>query len=181
MSSVFTLLFAPSFILLIRFYDFKTVTIIYIILAIMLFSIILITKKDYKELLTPSIYIILLSFAYFFGSFDTVKIIPVFISSIFFTLFLNATIQKKALVYSFTKRFYPKPLQDKEIKFLKKSDFYWAIVTFINTLIQLILVFYDNTIVWAFYSSVGWYILFFIALIAQIAYGKFYAINKMSS
>ena len=181
MSSVFTLLFAPSFILLIRFYDFKIVTIIYIILAIMLFSTILITQKDYKELLIPSIYIILLSFAYYFGNFNTVKIIPVLISSIFFTLFLNATIQKKALVYSFTKKFYPKHLQNKEVEFLKRSDLYWTVITFMNTFIQLILVFYDNTVFWAFYSSVGWYILFFVALIAQIAYGKLYAINKMSS
>ncbi len=181
MSSVFTLLFAPSFILLIRFYDFKTVVTVYIIFAMILFSIALIKKKDYKDLLTPFIYIVLLLCAYFFDSFSSVKIIPVFISSIFFTLFLNATIQKKALVYNLTKRFYPKPLQNKEVKFLKKSDLYWTVITFINTLIQFILVFYGNNVAWAFYSSVGWYILFFIALVAQISYGKLYAIDKMPS
>ncbi len=181
MSNIFTLFFAPSFVLLIRFYNFKIVTIIYIIFAIILFGITLIRKKNYKDLLTPFIYIVLLLFAYFFNSFNGIKMIPVFISLIFFTLFLNATIQKKALVYNFTKRFYPKPLQNKEIDFLKKSDFYWTIITFINTLIQFILVFYGNNVAWAFYSSAGWYILFFIALVAQISYGKLYAINKMSS
>ena len=102
------------------------------------------------------------------------RMIPSLISLFFFLLFLSAYLSKKALVLGFTKRFYKKELSDTEIVFLKKSDLYWVGVTLFNVLIQTLFGIFANDYMWAFYSSIGWYIYFFIALIAQIIYGKWY-------
>jgi len=50
----------------------------------------------------------------------------------------------------------------------------------VNTLIHLYVVNFTSDVVWAFYTSVGWYILFFTALISQIVYGKVYGVKMYS-
>jgi len=77
----------------------------------------------------------------------------------------------------FTRKFYRKELSKEEIEFLKKGDGYWVVVMLINTIIHLYVVNFTSDIVWAFYSSVGWYILFFTALAGQIIYGKVYGVK----
>lgn len=104
------------------------------------------------------------------------RMIPAFISFFFFLLFFSAYLGKKSLVLGFTKRFYKKTLSDLEEKFLKNSDLYWVGVTLLNVLLQALFGLFGDDYVWAFYSSIGWYIYFFTALIAQIIYGKWYNI-----
>ena len=102
------------------------------------------------------------------------KIIPAIISSVFFIFFLKAHMNNKQLILHYTQRFYKKELSEEEVKYISKGDLYWVYVTFLNTLIQVVLVFGDNNILWVFYTSVGWYIFLFIALIIQVLYGKLY-------
>ncbi len=180
MSKVLALLFAPTFLISLHFLEFNTVVLSYLFLSILFFIYSFLTKKTLKDLTLPSTYILLLSIAYFSSSFEMVKFIPVFISATFFTLFVDATINKRELILGFTKKFYKKELSQGEILFLKNGDGFWAVVTFINTLIQLTLVFYGTDSLWAFYSSVGWYIFFFTSLFVQIIYGRFYAIRLYS-
>jgi len=181
MSSIFTLLFAPSFLFFTHYFDFQSVVVTYIFLSLLLIIYSFFKKREPKEFIVLAIYFILLIFAYFSSSFLTVKFIPVLISTSFFIMFVDATINKRELIYSFTTKFYKKELSKKEIIYLKNGDFYWLVVLFINVLIQTILVFYATDTLWALYSSIGWYIYFFIALIFQILYGKLYAFNKMSA
>jgi len=175
MSSVFTLLFAPTFLILLQYFDFQKVISFFILLTVVLFIFTYKKTKFSKDLTVPTIYFFILLLAYYYG-FSLVKFIPVFLSFIFFTIFMNSTINKKEYILNITRKFYPKDLSNQEILFLKNGDIYWVWVTGINTIIQFILVFYDN-ILWAFYSSVGWYIFFFISLVIQIIYGRFYAIR----
>jgi hypothetical protein len=177
LSSVLTLLFAPTFLLSIRYFDFKTVVCVYLFLSVIYFIVTLIRTKISKDLLTPLIYIVLLTLAYFYVDFRIVKYIPVFISALFFLLFLDASIGRKELIYKLTYRFYKKDLTAKESLFLKNSDIYWTLITGLNVMIQIALAHQSNAVLWAFYSSVGWYIFFFIALMVQLLYGKFHALR----
>ena len=97
----------------------------------------------------------------------------------FMSIFIDATINKRELILNLTKKFYPKKLTEGEVAYLKNGDMFWIGVTFISTLMQFALTFYDD-VLWAFYSSVGWYVFFFIALIIQILYGRLYAIRMLS-
>ncbi|MDB2562669.1 hypothetical protein N9X61_03600 [Sulfurimonas sp.] len=114
------------------------------------------------------------------NSFQTVKLIPVLSALTFFIIFLHAAIQKKELIFKFTTRFYKKPLSQEEIKFLKKGDIFWAVAIFIYILLLSGLVYTGDDALWAFFSSIGWYIYFLITLIIQIIYGKVYAIKMFS-
>ena len=82
------------------------------------------------------------------------------------------------MILKFTKKFYKKELNHKEIEYIGYGDGYWAIVTFINSMIQAVLAFYGDSVFWALYSTVGWYLYFFLALILQVAYGKVYVMRR---
>jgi uncharacterized membrane protein len=180
MSNALALLFAPTFLISLHYLEFKTVVLSYLFLSIFFFIYSFFKKKTLKDLGVPSIYVLLLLFAYFSSSFEMVKFIPVLISATFFALFIDASMHKRELILGFTKKFYKKKLSQEEVLFLKDGDSFWAVVTLINTLIQLTLVFYGSDTLWAFYSSIGWYGFFFISLAIQIIYGRFYAIKLYS-
>jgi len=180
MSKIVSLLYAPLFIILLYNFEFKVVVLAYLFFAIIFFIYRYIKREKLRDLLLPSFYLIALSCAYFFASFDIVKLIPVAISGVFFVMFVDAYLNKKEFIYESTVRFYPKKLADWEVEYLKRSDGYWAIVTFVNTTIQIFVVIYGDDLLWAFYTSVGWYIFFFISLVSQIIYGKVYAYKLYS-
>jgi uncharacterized membrane protein len=127
--------------------------------------------------LTPVILIVLV-IAYYLTDIESIKLIPAVISALFFLLFLFAYLYDKKMILRFTKKFYTKELNQNEIEYISRGDGYWAIVTFVNSMIQTLLALYGNSVFWAIYSSVGWYIYFLFALILQVAYGKVYAIKK---
>ena len=173
MAKLLSLLYAPLFIVLMYNFEFKAVVLIYLFLSIAFFIYRYIKKTTLKDLVLPLFYIVMLVTAYYFASMEVVKLVPVTLSAVFFVLFVDSMLNKKELIYTSTKKFYPKELEEWEVSYLKKGDTYWAVVTMINTIIQIAVVYLANDYVWAFYTSVGWYIFFFSALFLQIIYGKF--------
>jgi uncharacterized membrane protein len=166
------IIFAPLFVLLIHYFEFRSVVLLYLVMAVSFFVYMYRKKSSYKELVVPLLYVVVLSVAYYFSSLHVVKYIPVSLSMIFTLVFVDSHYNNKHMVLSFTKKFYKKELKEKELEFLKKGDFYWILVMLVNTLIHLYIVNYSSDLVWAFYSSIGWYGYFFGALIAQILYIK---------
>jgi len=162
---------------MLHFFEFRSVSLVYLLVAMLFFIYSWKRKESYKDILMPTIYVIALSIAFYLASFETIKFIPVTLSMIFLTLFIDSHNNKREMVLGFTKRFYYKELSQAEEKFLKDGDFYWIFVMLINTSIHLYVIYYSSDVVWAFYTSIGWYILFFVSLIVQILYGKFYAIK----
>ena len=100
------------------------------------------------------------------------KMVPTLYSLVFLSLFTAATFAKKHLVLKLTKKFYKEDLGEKEQEYLKTGDAYWMGVTLINTIILANIGLFANDVIWALYSSVGWYVYFFSALLLQIVYGK---------
>jgi len=180
MSSLITLLFAPSFLLLIHYFDFQKIVLVFILLSLLLLTYAGIKKRKLEDFIILGIYLVLLSIAYFYASLETVKLIPVFTSMAFFTLFAESALHKKELIYTLTKKFYKKELSQEEVTYLKSGDTYWAASIFFYMIVQIILVFYASDALWALYSSIGWYIYFVLILSLQIVYGKMYAL-KMST
>lgn len=170
-STAISLLFPPTFVIFMHFFGFEKVAFAYAIFMFLYLILALSLKHDLRSVSTPLIYFAFVVIAYTLSSMEFIKLIPALISATFFLLFLTAYIQKKELILKTTKKFYNK-LDEKKERFIAKSDGYWALVIFINTTVQIGLVFYDDNELWAFYSSVGWYIFMFIALLIQIGYGK---------
>jgi len=120
----------------------------------------------------PLLYLIILGVAYYFNDVAFVWFLPVLVSSFFFVLLADAHFRGKKLILQYTQKFYKKELSQREEEYLAKGDAYWMFVTLLNTLLQLFFGLGDNQALWLFYSSVGWYILFFLALVLQVIYGK---------
>jgi len=171
------IILAPMFVLLLHYFDLRMVVLFYLFMAVVFFIYKYFNKQSYKDMVIPLIYVIALSVAYYFSSFQTVKYIPVILSTIFLLLFLDAHFNKKHMILGFTKKFYKKKLSESEIEFLKHGDGYWVGVMLVNTIIHLYVVSFCSDAIWALYSSAGWYVVFFGALIAQIIYGKVYAVK----
>lgn len=179
-SNFFGLIFAPLFVVLLHYFEFQSVVLFYLGISIFFFAYSYLKRDSYKDIVMPSIYVVALLVAYYFSSFQTVKYIPVTLSIIFLSLFIDSHYNKREMILGFTRRFYKKELTSAEIEFLKRGDGYWVGVMLINTLIHLYVVNFSSDIVWAFYTSFGWYILFFGALITQIVYGRVYAVQMYS-
>lgn len=137
-------------------------------------------KKKSEDFIILSIYLLLLSVAYYNNSFESVKLIPIFTAMTFFVIFANSTLNNKELIFKFTKKIYKKDLSDAETIFLKKGDRFWAGAILIYIIVLMGLVYYGDDTLWAFYSSIGWYIYFCLVLLIQIIYGKAYAIKLYS-
>jgi len=180
MSSLLTLLFAPSFLFLTHYFALKQVVFTYIILSLFLVVYALIRKKKLEDFVVLSIYFVLLSFAYFYESVQVVKFIPVFTTMAFFTLFAEAALHKKELILQLTQKFYKKDLSLAEREYLKAGDRYWAGSILLYMFLQIALTLYATDTLWALYSSFGWYLYFLVVLALQIVYGRLYAI-KMSA
>ncbi len=180
MSSLLTLLFAPSFLLLTHFFKFQELVFTYIIIALFFLLYAYVKKRKTEDFVILAIYLVLLSLAYYFDNFETVKFIPVLSAMTFFTIFALSAMHNNEIIYKFTTKVYKKKLSDGEIKFLKKGDRFWAVAIFIYAMFLLYLVYYSNDAMWAFFSSIGWYIYFGVTLFVQVTYGKLYAI-KLSS
>ncbi len=175
-NTAISVLFPPTFVIFMHFFGFEKVALAYAVFMFLYLILSLVMKQDLKTISTPLIYFAFIVLAYLLSSMEFVKLIPALISASFFLFFLNGYLQKKQLILTITKKFYNKLTEEKE-QYIAKSDGYWAFVIFLNTVIQVSLVFYDNNELWAFYSSVGWYIFMFFALFAQIMYGSFYSLR----
>jgi len=180
MSSLLTLLFAPTFLLLIRFFEFQEIVTVYIAVSLLFLAYAIIKKKKAEDFYVIGIYLTLLFIAYFNNNFETVKFIPVLSAMAFFGIFAYSVLKKNELIYKFTTRVYKKKLSDEEILFLKQGDFFWAVAIFIYAMFLLSLVYLATDEVWAFFSSIGWYIYFGITLFIQVTYGKMYAIKMLT-
>jgi len=175
MINLITLLFAPSFLILTNYFDFKRLVLTYIFIAIIFMILSIIKKRKAEDFIVITIYLILLIVAYFSTSLEIVKFIPVLTSMVFVSIFIHATINKKEIILRFTQKFYPKQLSDAEIMYLKNGDFYWAIALFVYMLLLFSVVLIGNDTLWAILSSIGWYAYFAFILTLQILYGKLYA------
>lgn len=180
MSSVLTLLFAPTFLLFVQYFEFKTVTLVYILLSFITLIYVYIKKKKKEEYAILTIYLLLLSAAFFTNSFNAVKFIPVFSAMTFCAIFTYGAIHKKELIYKFATRMSKKQFTDEEASFLKKGDAFWAWSILFYAVFLMFLVYNADDNLWAFFSSIGWYIYFLFILGLQIFYGKIYAIKMYS-
>jgi hypothetical protein len=170
LSSLLTLLFAPSFLLLIRFFDFSATVIVYMLLSAVLLVYAVYRGKKAGEKGVLALYFLLLTIALFMDSYVAIKLIPVFMASGFALFFLYGTVTKRGVILGFTELFYRKALSEDERFFLKRGDLFWAVAIALYAFWLLTLALWMDEWLWAFFSSVGWYFYFIVVLGIQIVY-----------
>ena len=99
--------------------------------------------------------------------------------SIIVTFLIYLSYRKKdSMVLKYAKKFIKKEISEEEQKYIQKSTLYWVGVSFVNVLIHFVLFIGDEVVVWAFYSSIGWYGVFIVGGILQFLHRKFVFLKR---
>lgn len=77
------------------------------------------------------------------------------------------------MVLKYARKLTKKEISIQEQNYIQKSTLYWVGISTINVIIHLYLFLGDDVIVWAFYSSIGWYSVFIIGGLLQYLHRKF--------
>lgn len=100
------------------------------------------------------------------------KSFPLTLSVLFLAAFIYAEITKEYFLIKYITKY--KQLDEAELLYLKKTHFIWIVISFINVSLHTYCLFFGSTEVWAFYSTVGWYILLGSGILFQIGFRRFY-------
>jgi len=176
MHFIFSLLYAPLILLLLKYYDIKIVASIVFIISLLWF--ILLKNKKEPTAFFLLFYLVLAVVAFFSEAFIVLKTIPFLISSLFSLYILFSYVQKKSIILFFAEKFSKKPIGESEKKYIHQSTLFWFIVSVINTLIHLSFLLDTNLNFWLYYSSIGWYFLFLFAGMIQFLHRRYVFLKR---
>ena len=128
-------------------------------------------RNRFKNILVPLAATTVGFLVWFLDSVLVFKILPVLITLLFFVKFAEAVIFQRPFLATMVQKTPKMVWSEEKLAFIDSAHSYWLIVTGINLLLQIAVLFASLKI-WALYTTVGWYLLFGGALLLQIIYGK---------
>ena len=128
-------------------------------------------KNRFKNVLVPLAATMVGFLVWYLDSTLVFKVLPVLITSLFFVKFAEAIIFKRPFLATMVQKTPKMKWSEEKLAFIDSAHLYWLIVTTINLVLQVVVLFAPMKI-WALYTTVGWYMLFGGALALQIIYGK---------
>lgn len=138
-------------------------------------------KKDDKSSYIYLMIAFLSGISYFVNNLKPMQFAPLVISITFLFIFISFQINGSSIPLMSAKKFKKQGLTPKEEEFLKKSHKWWILVLLLNVFLHLFFLYSNNFDLWALYASVGWYSLFALALLTNIAIGKIRIKNEKIS
>jgi len=124
-------------------------------------------------LYAPIILFILHKFGVGMDDVLALKAFPLVMSLIVTFLIYLSYIKKDSMVLKYAKKFIKKEISPEEQRYIQKSTLYWVGVSSVNVIIHFFLFLSDEVVLWAFYSSIGWYSVFIIGGVFQYLHRKF--------
>ncbi len=124
-------------------------------------------------LYAPIILFILHKFGVGMDDVLALKAFPLSMSIIVTFLIYLSYIKKDSMVLKYAKRFMKKEISREEERYIQRSTLYWVGVSSVNVIIHFFLFISDEVVIWAFYSSIGWYGVFIIGGFLQFLHRKF--------
>ena len=128
-------------------------------------------KNRFKNVLVPLAATTVGFLVWYLDSVLVFKFLPVLITSLFLVKFSEAVIFKRPFLAKMVQKTPKMVWSEEKLAFIDSGHLYWLIVTAVNMLLQVAVLFAPMKI-WALYTTVGWYMLFGGALAMQIIYGK---------
>ena len=109
------------------------------------------------------------------------KAFPLLLSSVITVLIFLSYLKKKSMILYFAKKFSKDEISEQEKEYIHNSTAFWVAVSFINVLIHFKIFIGTSSYFWVFYSSIGWYILFFFAGVIQFFHRKFVFLKRLNN
>ena len=128
-------------------------------------------KFSLKKIIQPVVLIAIGLISIGTESYLILKGFPLVVSLFFFIAFIHAQITKNYFLIKYIQKF--KKLDKLEIDYLIKTHIVWIVITFINVLLHTYFLFMGSLKEWAFYTTVGWYILLGCGILFQIIFRRF--------
>lgn len=131
-------------------------------------------------LYAPIILFILHNFGVGMDDVIALKAFPLTMSIIVTFLIYLSYMKKDSMVLKYAKRFIKKEISAEEQRYIQRSTLYWVGISSVNVIIHFFLFIGDEVVIWAFYSSIGWYSVFIIGGILQFLHRKFIFLKRIN-
>ncbi len=171
-----TLLYVLFIVVGLRFFPPAQIGAVLFIIALfwLLYEMIRTTEK--RTLAVPAFAALIGLSVWIMDSALLFKALPLLISALFLVKFGEAVFYNKPFLAKMVQKTPRMQWSEEKLAYIDSAHLYWMIVSGINTLIQVIVLFAPIEI-WALYTTLGWYLLFGSALGAQIIYGKIHGVK----
>ncbi|RLA73391.1 MAG: hypothetical protein DRG24_00155 [Epsilonproteobacteria bacterium] len=171
-----TLLYVLFIVVGLRFFPPAQIGAVLFIIALfwLLYEMIRTTEK--RTLAVPAFAALIGLSVWIMDSALLFKALPLLISALFLVKFGEAVFYNKPFLAKMVQKTPRMQWSEEKLAYIDSAHLYWMIVSGINTLIQVIVLFAPIEI-WALYTPLGWYLLFGSALGAQIIYGKIHGVK----
>jgi 1-acyl-sn-glycerol-3-phosphate acyltransferase len=167
---IFTLAYIPFVLIVYRYCGISITGLVLGGMGIIVSLLAWYTHRPLKSFVSPLIVTLLGVGAYFSGSFTALKLYPLLLSLLFLTYFIVSVLTKRYVLIAWVEKFKKRSLNDQEYQDVIVSHWFWIGVLTINSLIHLYLVVQSDTVFWALYSFVGWYLYFGVAMVLQLSF-----------
>ncbi|QKF83508.1 hypothetical protein [Halarcobacter ebronensis] len=172
MNLLISIVYAPIVIYLLNNFDIKK-SALFISFFSFLWFVFIIKKAEKKELVFPVLYLIIGLVTYFLNSSFSLKLTPLLFSLLISFFILYSYLIKESFIFIFLKKLKIEVAENEKI-YIHKSTLFWFLFSIINSICHYIILYTKNDNYWMFYSSIGWYFLFFIAAFLQFLHRKLF-------
>lgn len=177
MHILFSFLYAPVVVVLLSYFDIKTVS-----MGLFGFGILWLLslkKKDIKTTLFPLFYIVVAISAFVLDDFLVLKFLPLLISLAFIFFLMASYFDNDSIILHFARKLHKRPLLEKEEVYINRSTLFWIALACVNILLHVTVLFLKNDHYWIIYSSFGWYLVFIVGGIVQFLHRRFIFLKRM--
>lgn len=177
MHILFSFLYAPVVVVLLSYFDIRTVSMG--LFGFGIFWLLSLKKREIKTTLFPLFYIAVAIGAYFLDDFLVLKFLPLLISLAFIFFLMASYFDNDSIILHFARKLHKRPLSAKEETYINRSTLFWIALACINILLHVTILLLKNDHYWIIYSSFGWYLVFIFGGIVQFLHRHFIFLKRM--
>lgn len=177
MHILFSFLYAPVVVVLLSYFDIKTVS-----MGLFGFGIVWLLslkKREIKTTLFPLFYITIAIGAFALDDFLVLKFLPLLISLAFIFFLMASYFDNDSIILHFARKLHKRPLSHKEETYINHSTLFWIVLACVNILLHVTILLLKNDHYWIIYSSFGWYLVFIVGGIVQFLHRQFIFLKRM--
>ncbi len=177
MHILFSFLYAPIVVVLLSYFDIKTVSI-----GLFSFGVLWLLsqkKREVKTTIFPLFYIAVALGAYFSDDFLVLKFLPLLISLAFIFFLIASYFDNDSIILHFARKIHKRALSAEEEAYVNRSTIFWIALASVNILLHISILLLKNDHYWIIYSSFGWYLVFILGGIVQFLHRHFIFLKRM--
>lgn len=176
MHILFSFLYAPIVVILLGYFNVKTVA-----LGLWGFGVLwllLLKERKLKTLIFPFFYIVVAISALILDDFLALKFLPLLISLAFLFFLIASYFDNDSIILHFAKKLHKRPLSANEEAYINRSTLFWIGLAFVNILLHVTMLLLKNDGYWIIYSSFGWYMVFILGGVVQFLHRHFIFLKR---